>query len=205
MKLIFSFLCLTLIPILSPLLYAGNGMGGKTIEIRSSIGYVPFAQFRIKNRDYNFYYTGQKIDLSLTYYTAQNAHGGLYFVTMNLDNKQNSNTHEETIKIAGVGLTMIGAIPIAIRPFIEVGVGYYVAKIEATSQESHVEQIYKQGTAGKISLGLGPRIKGVGLYVKLDGEFVNWEKGEDRNNSQQKLFKAYQFSYSTNLGVQIAL
>ena len=51
---------LILVFLLSLSLFAlpgGKGLGGKTISVRGSGGYVPYAKMTISGRDYTFYYT----------------------------------------------------------------------------------------------------------------------------------------------------
>jgi hypothetical protein len=201
-------LILILLTILSSQTFAftGKGLGGKTIEIKGSGGYIPWAVFRIKNRDKNFFYTGTRYDVTGSYFTARNTNVGFYFTNMQLDNKQNTDETKEEIKVYGIGFNCTAALPVSIRPFAEFGAGFYFAEIDAEIADGTiVKQRYTQGWGGKLSLGLGPRIRGVGLYIKIDGEYIQYEKGYNRDNTDQKLMKSYQFNWAGSAGLQIAL
>jgi len=182
----------------------GKGPAGKTIELHASGGYVPYAHFRIKDRDYNFYYTGYKYDASLTYYSSGTFHSGLYFVNMKLNNKLNNDSDKEKIDVKGLGLTGYYVAPFVIKPFLGLGIGYYIATINQGGTHT-LEHFYKQGIAGRLSIGIGPTIRGLGFYLKWEGEYVAYDKGENKNDESEKLFDIRQDSYSINIGIQMAI
>ena len=182
----------------------GKGPGGKTVEIRASAGYLPYAHFKVKDRSYNFYYTGIKLDSSFTYYSTANFQAGIFLVNIKLNNKENTDTDKEKIDVIGGGLLGIYSLPIAIRPFFSFGAGYYLATIEREGNTT-LKHHYKQGTAIKVSLGISPRVRGLGFYLKWDGDYVSYEKGRNEYDKNQKLFNIKQDSYSINGGIIIAI